>query len=70
MDKSIDLSLILNNKKSIDLSLVQSGGENSNYKQGWYKKNTKKVKNYNKDYYNKHKEELRKKALRNYNTKK
>jgi len=70
MDKSIDLNLILNNKKSIDLNLVQTGGDNSNYKQEWYKKNTKKVKNYNKIYYEKHKEELRKKALHNYNTKK
>lgn len=68
-DKSIDLYTMINNKKqnkSIDLEIM-SGGD---YKQLWYKKNSKKVKNYNKEYYEKHKEKIRKNALLNYKIKK
>jgi hypothetical protein len=45
-----------------------SGGEKKlSYKQQWYKKNSKNVKGYNKEYYQKYKEKLRQKAIEKYN---
>jgi hypothetical protein len=80
-DISIDISILekieKNKDKSIDLSLLdkldkldknnQKGGDTKTlYKKEWYKKNSKNVKNYNKDYYEKHKEKHKAKMLEAY----
>jgi hypothetical protein len=67
-DKSIDLFEIINS--NTNKPIISENMDGGNYKQIWYKKNSKNVKNYNKEYYEKHKNKIKKNSLKNYNSKK
>ncbi len=69
-DKSIDLFEIISNTNSTNKSINLENMVGGNYKQIWYKKNSKNVKNYNKEYYERHREKIKKNSLKNYNKKK
>ena len=69
-DKSIDLFEVINDtNKSINLENMVGSNYGDNYKHTWYRKNSKKVKNYNKEYYEKHKDKIKKNSLKKYNEK-
>jgi hypothetical protein len=56
---SINLNVFkMENDKSINLSQIQQTRGNNNYKHEWYTKNTNKVKDYNKKYYQEHKKSI------------
>jgi hypothetical protein len=68
-DISIDLSKIderLTTEIKKESKKYLDGGGHTTYKKEWYKKNSKKVKNYNKEYYEKHKEKQKEKMLELY----